>query len=242
MEHNKYSHKVLPQETDFTERITLAALGSLFLNTAGNDALRNHFGPDDLLKMGCGWVVSRLAIEMDSYPKMYSDLQVETWIEDFGTMFTGRNFILYDDKDNVLGRAVSQWAVIDINTRRPVPLSKFEDWHKFADGVANGMEKPLKLGNTACEKVSQHRVRYSDLDFNLHANSMKYTEWMVDVLPLEQLKQNRVKRFDINYTREARYGQIVDVCLAQEGNISHFELKDEEGKLFCRSQILWADK
>lgn len=239
MSHNIYNHRVLPQETDFNERITLSALGSLFLNTAGEDALRNHFGPDDLLKLGCGWVVSRFAMQMLEYPKMYDSLKVETWIEDFGTMFTARNFRLYDDKDRIIGFACTQWAVIDINSRRPVNLSRFADWQKFATGETIDMEKPVKIAEAGCECVSQHRVRYSDLDFNKHTNSMKYTEWMVDVLPLEKLENFRVKRFDINYLREARYGQLVNVCLLDSMQESHFELCDENGKALCRSLIQW---
>lgn len=240
MSHNVYTHRVLPQETDFKEQITLSALGSLFLNTAGEDALRNHFGPDDLLKMGCGWVVSRFAMEVSKYPKMYDCLKVETWIEDFGVMFTGRNFRLLDDKDKEIGLACTQWAVIDINTRRPVNLSRFADWQKFATGESNGMEKPRKLQEMDCPVIFSHRVRYSDLDFNRHTNSMKYAEWMVDAVPFEQLESSRIRRFDINYLREARYGQQVDVCLLNSLDLSCFELRDENGKALCRSAIEWV--
>lgn len=240
MEHNKYEHRVLPQETDFSGCMTLTALGALFLNTAGEDAVPNHFGPDDLLKVGCGWVVSRLAIEMTEYPKMYDYLQVETWVEDFDVMFTTRNFRLYNADGTVIGMAGTQWAVIGLNTRRPVNLQQFKEWQAFATGEASGMEKPRRVGDMECEPASSHRVRYSDLDFNKHTNSMKYAEWMLDALPLEQFEGQRVKRFDINYLREARFGKSVDIYLNNSRNLSHFEIRDDASKPLCKAEMEWV--
>lgn len=240
--HNVYEHVVLPQESDFNENITIPALGSLFLNVAGGDALRNHFGPDDLLKMGYAWVVSRFSFEMREVPRMYDRLNVETWIEDYGQLFTTRNFKLYDAAGGIAGLASSQWAIIDVNTRRPAALSSIGDYARLATGEGVDMEKPLKLAGCEVESVSRHRVRYSDLDFNRHTNSMKYVEWMIDTLPIEQFGEHSLKRFDVNFLREARYGQAIEILSQTSPERSFFELRDENAKPICRAQLLWEPR
>lgn len=41
---------------------------------------------------------------------------------------------------------------------------------------------------------------------------MKYIQWMLDALPLEKLTGCRMKRLDVNFVHETRYGQQLVVC------------------------------
>ena len=78
----------------------------------------------------------------------------------------------------------------------------------------------------------EHAVVYSDLDFNCHANSVKYIQWAVDTLPLELLQQKRFARTDINFIREARYGERLRIVAAEEALA--FEIRNAEGEAVCR--------
>ena len=64
-------------------------------------------------------------------------------------------------------------------------------------------------------------VRYSDVDHNEHANNVKYTVWAMDALPEELVYDHHVKELTINFNKEARPGDTVDLYHLQEADGSH---------------------
>ena len=76
----------------------------------------------------------------------------------------------------------------------------------------------------------EHKVVYSDIDFNRHVNTMRYIEMMIDMLPVELLMQETPVRFDIHFLRECRYGQTLSVGYEQRGRTALFEIRSDEGR------------
>ena len=87
------------------------------------------------------------------------------------------------------GRSVTQWAMIDLTTRSAVDLSWVGREHNDAVvAVPPPAEKPRKIREVKPTRSTEHRVVYSDIDFNRHVNTMRYIEMMLDIsLPLERL-------------------------------------------------------
>ena len=141
-----YPFRVEPQEVDFSLRITLVALGGNILNIAGIDAHIKGFGVDALNKDNFSWVLSRMAIEFDFQPVQYTDYTVATWISDYGRVLSTRNFTLTDAAGREFGRAVTQWAMIDLQSRSAIDLSWVGDAH--ADAIVDAApptDKPRKI-------------------------------------------------------------------------------------------------
>lgn len=189
-EKSRYNFRVEPQDVDFTLRATIPSLGSAILNTAGADAHGKGFGVDTLSADNHSWVLSRMAIEFDRRPTQYTDYTISTWISDYGRVLSTRNFTLCDASGVDFGRAVSQWAMIDLRSRTAVDLSWVGDAH--ADAIVqepSPTERPRKIRSVTPTQCTEHRVVYSDIDFNRHVNTMRYIEMMLDQLPIEMLTQ-----------------------------------------------------
>ena len=90
-------------------------------------------------------------------------------------------------------------------------------------------EKPRKVPAPDAEPVLTHKVAYSDIDFNRHVNTMRYIEMMLDVLPIERFAEERPLRLDINFLKEARYGQTLSVAVAP--------LHDHVGAVSCGMRL-----
>lgn len=239
-EKSVYRFRVEPQEVDFTLRATLPALGSAILNTAGLDAHGKGFGVDALHADNYSWVLSRIAFEFDSRPGQYTDYSIATWISDYGRVLSTRNFTLADAAGREFGRAVSQWAMIDLSTRAAVDLSGVGDAH--ADAVVDApspAEKPRKIRAVEPTETSSHRVVYSDIDFNRHVNTMRYIEMMLDMLPIERLTDDAPVRLDVHFLKECRYGQILTVGAEIRDEGALFEVGSEEGAVAVRAAIEW---
>ena len=65
---------------------------------------------------GRGWVLTKLAIEMQRYPRVNDNYTIKSWIEAAGKLLSFRNFAIYCNGEAV-GYVRSEWAMIDMNTR-----------------------------------------------------------------------------------------------------------------------------
>ena len=237
---NTYHFNVEPQDVDFTLHSTIAALCNNVLNIAGVDAQRNGFGVDSLMKNNCSWVLSRLAMEFDTRPEQFTQYTIRTWVNYDGRVLSSRNFVLTDAAGNIFGRVVSQWAMINFETRRPADLTQLaESYMAVLSDEASPCERPHKLTAIEPEQTFEHRIVYSDIDFNRHVNTMRYMDMMVDMLPIETFSETRPVRIDFHFVKESVYGQTLTVGLHNADNVSLFEIKSDDGAVVCRASFEW---
>ena len=237
---NVYNFRVEPQDVDFTLRAKIASLCNNVLNIAGVDAQRNGFGVDSLMKNNCSWVLSRLAVEFDRMPEQFTKYTIRTWVNYDGRLLSSRNFVLTDDDGEVFGRVVSQWAMINFETRRPVDLTQLaESYMAVLSDEESPCERPHKLTAVEATQTFEHRIVYSDIDFNRHVNTMRYMDMMVDMLPVEMFAEPKAVRIDLHFIKESVYGQTLTVGLKQQDNLSFFEIKSDDGAVVCRASFEW---
>jgi acyl-ACP thioesterase len=236
-----YTYQVQAMDIGFRSSIRVTRLGTYLLHAAGLNADENGFGLEALQSGERTWVLSRLAMEMNRYPVLGDVFTIETWIEDIGRVFTSRNFRVLDASGAVMGGGASVWCLLDTVRRSAVNLQQMEQFTSYATGVPAEVAKAIRVPSVHSEPVSRHRIKYSDIDFNRHTNSMKYLEWMMDLFPMETYLQQQVRRVDLNYHNEALFGDVIDLCRENpEQDRFVFHLKRGETDI-CRAQILFEN-
>lgn len=83
------------------------------------------------------------------------------------------------------------------------------------DSTPYNCEKIVVPRGVNLEEIGSHKVVYSDLDYNGHANNAKYTVWALDALPFEYVQNHPIKRININFNREAHLGETVQLLHAE---------------------------
>lgn len=238
---NTFDFYIYPREADASKRISLQNIGAFILDAAGMAAKARGFGMDYMHANGLAWVTSRIAIEMTEYPHEYETISIETWVEDCSSIFSTRNFLIYNNKKEVIGQASTLWSMIDFKTRKMVDLLKTTDLANHVVTTQNElftMNKPKRVDYKGDDEPTyKHKVVVSDIDMNQHVNSMKYLQWAIDTLSLEEIMNSTVKRLDINYLKEALYNQNIEIYRTDIDNQKHFELRNEEGQACCRIQL-----
>lgn len=235
----RYDYAVQPREVDLTKRATVITLGDSILHAAGEDADRIGFGIRSLQSKDSTWVLSRMAVEIDRLPAEYERYTVGTWVGEIGRLMTTRNFIVTDAGGQRIAAASTLWAMIDMKTRQPLDLRDNVDYSQALLAIPCPIDKPARIGRIEGVPCDSRRVRYSDIDFNQHTNSMKYIQWMLDALPLEKLTGCRMKRLDVNFVHETRYGQQLAVCCEHGTDRDRFEIRFEDGTTACKAAIRW---
>ena len=76
-----YQFLAEPFHCDFSQRLFMGHMGNHMLNAADFHSTDRGFGMKYLMTIQRSWVLSRLAIEMDEMPQMYTKFNVETCVE-----------------------------------------------------------------------------------------------------------------------------------------------------------------
>lgn len=236
-----------PFHTDFTGRLFWGTLSNYLLTCAEHHASERGFGMVDLQEEGCSWVLSRLAIEMHEMPTKNEVFSVDTWIENVYRLFTDRNFSIYGLNNKEYGYARSVWAMINMNTRKPVDLLSVNG-NKLVQYMDQAhtcpIDKPERIKVTNSLPINTLDVTYSDIDINGHVNSIKYIEHISDLFPIDWYKSHQIIRFEIAYVAEAHFGDklnfFVDKTNEETYNIEVRKTTgndDPEGEVICRSKV-----
>lgn len=217
MDSRFYTYTVLPQDIDCTAKARFTTLIRALLDTAGEDARRNGFGIQPMTQLNMGWVLSRLAVEIDSRPAEHESFTVETWVADYGSLATNRCFRILDSEGNCIGRSVSQWCAIDYSARRLAPLSRLAH---LTEGTTTDQpfpcDPPVKIKPFEAEPCFSRSVKYTDIDFNRHMNTLRYLDMLADELPLEVATGDRRLRVDLHFVKESVYGDVLNVAKIEE--------------------------
>lgn len=232
-----YNYRVEPQDVDFTLRASVSSIINYILNVAGLDAHNKGFGVDVLQGHSFTWVLSRLAVEVKRQPKQYDDVEVETWVNEFNRLTTTRNFRLSCNSE-VLALGVSQWCMLNLDTRQAVDMTVMKDVYERAMvDEPSPMDPPVRLRNVQPTATYSRPVVYSDIDFNRHVNTLRYVDLIFDTLPLELIEKNNGLRIDINFTAEARYGETLSIGSVVDGDVWMFEISANDSRTLCRAKI-----
>ena len=237
-----YNFNATPEKVDFTLHETIEAICADILNVAGADAKKNGISADVLMQQNRSWVLSRLSVELDRQPEQYEDYNILTWVNPHTSRFIStRNFELTDRSGEVFGRALSQWCVIDFVRRMPVVLEEVEGLFSpdYYCDEPSPCEAPRKVRGIEPSVTRLHEVRYSDIDFNRHVNTMRYIRMMLNTLPIEYLTDNHPMRLDIHFAKECHLGQVLTIGYEQRDNISLFEIRADDGTVACTAAIEW---
>lgn len=238
MEKSIFKYNIEPQYVDFTNRVSVSSICDLVLHAAGEDAHMRGFGIDALADNNYGWVLSRMAIELDYMPVEYSAFTLYSWISDYNRLSSTRNFSLVDVEGREFGRAVSQWCMIDYATRMPVDMNTMAKAHEgnMVD-APSPCERPRRIGVVTSEPIVEHRVVYSDIDFNRHMNTMRYIDIIFDTLPIDIPEQLNAFRLDMNFMKEARYGDNLSLMAEERDGVRMYEYRNDSGDALCRMAL-----
>ena len=211
--------RILTKDCDLTGQWKPSAILEVMQEMAGIHGTLIGVGRNALLKQGVVWVLTRVEVVMDRYPKIGDTISIETFPMPVRRWFFPRYFIFRDEHGDEIGRAGSLWVLLDISTRK---MAK-PDIAAALMPDNSDLLAPLGLPATVTEvsgtlETATHTPVYTDLDINGHVNNTKYMDWCCNALGIDTMKENCLSRFDVNYNLEILPGQQIRSELRRLGN------------------------
>ena len=214
----KYIEKITVPcyDTDASWLLKPASFMNLAQEAAGRHAVYLGFGYDDLIVSNTAWILSRVHVEFIDTPKWREDITLTTWHKGLNRLFFLRDFVLTDAQGKERVKATTSWLVLNLETRRLVRDPKLieEGTVCTENAIETPADKVQMPKDVEPEFVMEHKVAYSDIDTNGHANNAMYMHWAMDAVDYDIASTRPVKEFTINFNHETKAGEVVKLYKA----------------------------
>lgn len=243
------SFEVHVYEADIQGRARLATLANYFQATAGYHADMLGFGIHELLSRNVTWVLTGLSMRVDAFPRVGETVTVETQPLGYQRIFAWRRFSMLNAQGEILGQAMSQWVVYDIETKRAIRPPEFMT--AIMPQIKEGAPRLNKIPELErADREARLRVRVSDLDLNRHVNNAAFVALALEGAfdPADDDSAALQPRaLEIAYREQALLGeellsQYQEAGQTPEGGVArlHRVLRASDGAELVRASTIWG--
>ncbi len=241
----------------FTEKspigtITLATLCRYLLEVADDHAYQLGVDFQTMFQRGLTWAILRLCVEVPTNLKSLSELTIRTWPAAREGLYVYRDYEIASPTGEILGRATSQWVILDLNTHRPVkPPAFLSELYQnlYGDNVPPRLDVSFTRWNTL--DMTQYPLRYespiivrrSDTDINGHTNTASYVEFMEEAVPLELYQKRSPGYLELNCLAESfEKEHLLSIAEANtsQNEIIHTLIRTSDNTPIARARTLWS--
>lgn len=232
-------------EIDYTYRLTEPHLVSLFQDAFARYCAGLGIAAYDLQRAQKTWILSDFhAVFHQVLPKWHQKIKFEVWARKLQSFRIYADFKAYNEQGDCCASGTSCWLILDEATR--VPIDDKATFKKLAltnlqaiDGFRFTKPEPI-IGET---HVDTGKVRSSDIDFNLHLNSVRYIAAGLTTLPFEFRNTNKLNWLTIKYNQEVLLHQELFSEVFLEGTSAMHLLKDAANSVeYSRMFTQWEPR
>jgi acyl-ACP thioesterase len=203
----------------------LLAVLDAMQETAGRHAEILGVGVRDLHAKGLTWVLARLHVRISQVPLAGQAVHIATWPSGRHRLFAVREFKLSDATGSEILRATSAWALMNMETRRPVrldphlPVFTGHPEHMVDDEFAPlptllpvpaGGRPPVGIPGAS---PARFNAVAADIDINDHVNNTVYLDWALRAVPGD-VRAREPLAMEASFLGEARLGDGI-LCHSQ---------------------------
>ena len=191
-------------DVDVEKKVTNKALLEILSDMSMlHGAVAGHTKTDG--KSDISWVVLGWRMKVYRRPSMFSTLRAVTWARDYTKVRAGRDYIIYDEDDNIVVKATAEWVALDVQTGRFLRITP--ELMEVFDPEPENINFPeykfpsMRRFATEVQISSEMEIDRMMFDYNGHVHNCVYLNLAEQILPDEQYR-HRFKEVVILYKLE----------------------------------------
>jgi acyl-ACP thioesterase len=230
----KYNEKfkIRTYDASFNRMASPVSILGYLEEVATNHAQKIGLGYHDSKTEGYYWILRSSKFELTRLPELNEELTVYTWPAGLKGLKALRRFSLHVGEEEI-GSGYHCWLMMSISRKKPIIARNFteimnempisdEDRFKL-----NKIQMPIDL-EFSYKKVVMPR----DIDWNMHVNNVRYADIVYNALPIEVHKEAKILSFHIDYLKECKLNDEIDIFYKREGNTAFIEGKKDSVSMF----------
>lgn len=176
------------------------------------------------------WLLSSWQIIVNRYPMLGENITIGTWAYEFKGMYGYRNFIIYDEQQEVAAVANSIWILIDTTTGKPTrilpaDIAPYGNFKRFDMQYA---ERKITIPEKLDKQSSFHVVK-ANIDTNNHVNNCQYIKMAEEYLP----NDFKIYQMRADYKKSAVLGDTIVPYVSLQDSICTVVLADSSEKPYA---------
>lgn len=209
------------KDVDFNDVIRPNAILDMFQDAAGLHAKDLGVGYEEMLKKNYAWVVLYQKFELVKMFPYLDTVLLNTWPKPKSRLEFFREYLITNQTGETLVKGISNWVVIDLNTRGLVRSDSIEFQGEYVSftNYPEKCKRKLNLNSNLIEDTFEYMVQLEDIDHNGHMNNARYLNILQKYL-FEFGCKKYMKDVEIAYIKEAKYKECI--------NIGHFTVDGKE--------------
>lgn len=198
------------------------------------------FGYDWAIRSGIIWVEISADFEFIRRPRWKETVTLRTNTGKATPLQAHRFVEMKDAEGNILAKADLYWALIDVKTRRLVPLKRTTlNLEDLSESIISQSMPEMPSDATEQNASATLTTTRRDIDFNGHINNSAYLIWVLDTLPQAITPAGEPGRIHIAFKHESHAQQQIHITHTVKGNrSSHTLTSGEETRALV--DILWV--
>ncbi len=221
--------------------ITNRTILRLLENIGGYQSDKVGYGLLDIEKNGVSWILLDWKVQVLKRPRYGEKLLVKTWGRNPKKVTIGRDYEIFNEKNELCVVATSKWALIDIQNKKiaritPEVVNKYE-----VEEMSVFEEIEIDKINIPSEFLSSRAFipTRRNIDLNGHMHNSHYLELAYETLP-EEVYQNRpYDNFRITYKKEIKLGDIITCYYTFKDNKHIIVFKNDKDNTINSVIELW---
>lgn len=234
----RYEIDYLPRfrESDHEAKIGLKGYLNYFQDIAAGHYHSMHKGNDTIREQyGVAWVYSKYKLKIYEKTGFDREIRISSWISKLDQVRSWQEMEIKRGEDLLCeGRLES--CLIDLKDLSIARIPRIE----LPDGLqidrmtsVGAFARRMKFTEDA-EYCYTHTVRYCELDNNRHMNNLHYLDMFMNAFDLAFYDRHFVTDFEIQYIRQAYYGEELAIYTARDGDTySLYALNRDKALVAC---------
>jgi acyl-ACP thioesterase len=207
------SYTLLSGDVDVDMNLRLPVMFRLFQDIAGLHSNNLGAGVEYLAdEHRATWVLVRAKAEIARLPGLFENIRIRTWPQAPARVYN-RDYCIFGEDGEVAVRSSSVWVIMNIDTRDIItgPIVDFSEVDFLKERALGGALPRFRGKPDDPSPVYEKTLRFSDMDYNGHANNTKYVEFAADAFSVDEMRQKRMKSIEINFDHEASEGETLQI-------------------------------
>ena len=216
------------QNLDFTNSVKMSSLLNEFSDLATTHAIELKMWKPEVFNQ-YGWIVSKIHVQLDT--QIQQNYTLKTMIGTHSNVIFPRYFEIYQ-QGNKIGAGSTIWTMLDLQKRRIIRPSRAGFEIPDNPDLIPPCELPDTIEEVDYQFIEERKVRYSDIDTNMHMNNTKYIDWACDLIGIDQFRNNYISTLDIYFIHEIAPDTLVQLYKYKDQNTIYIKGNVEETECF----------
>lgn len=213
-----------------SNKIKNKSLLNFLENIGGKHSDIAKLGVEDIERTKLSWIIMGWKVQIIKRPKYGETIKIKTWSRKANKIYAYRDFEIYSDTNELIGKATSKWILYDIEKNGIATLTEelLKPYEQETEFSAFEEEPKYKIVDLEFyERKADYKITRNMIDINEHVHNTNYMDFATEALPKEMFLNEEFNNFEIAYKKEIKYGSTVKCCYGKKDETSIIIVKDE---------------